>query len=34
MIVRLEEKASAEKAYCDKEFSESCAKKENTLAEH
>ena len=32
MIARLEEKASAEKAYCDKEL-ESCAKKEITLAE-
>ena len=36
MTARLEEKASADaskKAYCDKEFSESCAKKENKLAE-
>ena len=36
MIARLEEKASADashEAYCDKEFSESCAKKENKLAE-
>ena len=36
MSVRLEDKASAcvrQKAYCDKEFAESCAKKENKLAE-
>ena len=36
MSVRLEDKASAYaslKAYCDKEFAESCAKKENKLAE-
>ena len=36
MSVRLEDKASAYatlKAHCDKEFAESCAKKENKLAE-